>query len=463
MANIQFNPYSPKEEQKKEELIDITLGVFFDGTLNNKNNTDERKKNSAVFQNEGKDKDEDTSYYNDWSNVARLWDNYDKAKSIYIEGIGTEDNKSDTTQGYAFGTGTTGVRGKVRKGCEKVVTAAKEVAKNKKSKTINTLTLDVFGFSRGAAAARNFVYEINKAKYKPTPVNHSKNDFAEPVWVDSDGYSTTLQELPKRGHLGLKLKEAGIEVTNVVVRFLGIFDTVSSYGGSFKNDIEDLSLDSIQRAKSIIHFIAEDEHRENFALTNVNTGIEKKFPGVHSDIGGGYESGIETIEELETDWTNRNDLEPFRKQLIDQGWYKEDQLKYTGGNFYFALEGKRDLKKTYSYVPLHFMAKYGVLKELPINTNKIENMKYSISNDPLLVRVKNRLEPYVMGDGAYYSFKWFKDIHKKYESNKSSPNYQKELNEQQDLRALRNGYLHWSAKREGIGMDPTSDRKRVVY
>ncbi|MGS0528326.1 hypothetical protein ACU8V7_27075 [Zobellia nedashkovskayae] len=36
--------------------------------------------------------------------------------------------------------------------------------KSFKKKQINTLTIDVYGFSRGAAAARNFVHEIHKEK-----------------------------------------------------------------------------------------------------------------------------------------------------------------------------------------------------------------------------------------------------------------------------------------------------------
>jgi hypothetical protein len=108
------------------------------------------------------------------------------------------------------------------------------------------------------------------------------------------------------------------------------------------------------------------------------------------------------------------------------------------------------------------MAESSVNEEVVYKTENLES-KYKMSNDELLVRVKDKLRPYVMGDGSYYKFKWFKDIHEKYENDKSSPNYQKELNEQKDLRTLRNEYLHWSARREGIGMDPTSDRKRLIF
>ena len=119
MHNNQFGSYTPSVS--KEEVLDITIGIFFDGTLNNKTNTDERKNNTDAHKKHGGKDTDNTSYNNDWSNVARMWDNYDKNFGIYIEGIGTQDKEGDATLGYAFGTGETGIRSKVRKGCEEIV------------------------------------------------------------------------------------------------------------------------------------------------------------------------------------------------------------------------------------------------------------------------------------------------------------------------------------------------------
>lgn len=474
MTHIQFGTYTPPEAEETGS-IDITLGIFFDGTLNNKNNVNERRANTEVFQKQGKDSDKDTSYYGDWSNVARLWDCYDKDNSIYVEGIGTEDKKSDTMMGYAFGGGVTGIRGKVRKACEKITEKIVNILGEEDADMVSVLTFDVFGFSRGAAAARNFVYEVGKSKYKADIyVPPSQGGYVSPILTDNDGYATDLEELPARGHLGIHLQKAGIMVNRIEIRFLGIFDTVSSYSKNFSlfpnfsNDIAELHLDNIARARRIVHFIAENEHRKNFALTNVHTGIEKTFPGVHSDIGGGYENGTEIVEEIETTWTFRSNLDPLKERLISEGWYKEDQLEYTGGNFYFALQGTRYLRKTYSYIPLHFMAEYGVNNRLPFELAKMVDKTYSISNDALLVRVKERLKPYIMDDGKPYRFREYTAIHEEYKGAKISEqryaDYQKEINELHDLRKLRNEYLHWSATREGIvGMDPTHDRQRVVY
>lgn len=470
MPNNIFGDYTPTITQ--EEVLDITLGVFFDGTLNNKTNTIERREETAAYKKKGGKPTDNNSYNNDWSNVARLWDNYDKNFGIYIEGIGTEDKEGDSMMGYAFGSGDTGIRGKVRKGCEEIVKKVKNIKGSKKADRIAVLTFDVFGFSRGAAAARNFLHEISKSKYKATSRTYSNEGMTVTVLSDSDGSGVEGKELPKWGHLGLKLQEAGITVEVLKVRFLGIYDTVSSYSKNFSatpnfhNDVEELGLNDIGKAQTVIHFVAENEHRENFDLTNVHIGIEKIFPGVHCDVGGAYEDGTETWEEVETSWTTTTKLKNLRSQLIADAWYKEDQLKIVTG-FYHSLTGTRDLVKRYSYIPLHFMAEYGVQKTVPLTIKKLTDETYSISEDPLLIRVKDRLRSYAMENGKQYTFKRYKEVENAY-GGASIPeqkyaDYQAEMKEQDDLRILRNKYLHWSARREGIGMDPTPDRVRVLH
>jgi hypothetical protein len=447
-TNISFNNYSPPEPPKG--TIDIIIGVFFDGTLNNKTNTEEKVNNSTYFRNYGVEKKEDSSYYNDWSNVARLWKYYDSPLKTYVEGIGTEDRQKDSTMGFAFGTGVTGIRGKVKKGCENIV----KLAKNEKTKVgatkINTLTLDVYGFSRGAAAARNFVHEISKAKYKAKITVASSRGATATQKTDSDGNVTQRDDFPKWGHLGLLLEENNIEVNIIRVRFLGIFDTVSSYSKNFSafpdfDNVEELSLNDIGKASNVVHYVAENEHRENFSLTNTHIGVQKVFPGVHSDIGGSYNDGEEVIQEIETSWTFKNKLNPVIEKLIDEGWYNRHELKITGGKLYWALQGTRDLKKAYSFIPLHFMGESSKNKKVNILNSKLESF-YDMTDSELLIRVKAKLRTYVFGVGKQYLL-----------DNSLS------AGERADLLELRNKFLHWSAKREGIGMDPNSNRKRVYY
>ncbi|MDR6527809.1 MULTISPECIES: phospholipase effector Tle1 domain-containing protein [Chryseobacterium] len=488
MSNIVFGNYNPVEEEQ-DESIDAVFGLFFDGTLNNKVNTKERESNTKIYQKHGikswskrqLSEKKDTSYDNDWSNVARMSEACSSDYGIYIEGIGTENRGEDANGGFAFGSGDTGIRGKVRKGCEETVKRIKEKLGSKT--TVKVLTLDVFGFSRGAAAARNFVYEVNKTKYAAKKKTYSKRRVNVTFYSDDDGNEVPIKELPPRGHFGLKLKEAGITVERIVIRFLGIYDTVSSYhpnfsvSPNFSNDIEELHLDDITAAKKIVHFIATDEHRENFDLTNVAYdkdargkkqvpvyyGEEKTFPGVHSDIGGSYLSETEWVREIETTWTSLNNLKPLEDRLVAEGWYTRGQLSYIGGNVYWALKGVRELLQTYSFIPLTFMTE----KANNANCVQISMIKikkgYDFSKDALLVRVEKKLREYVFKSGKPYDFKWVADLNKKYNNNKTNPDYIKELSEQKDLRDLRNKYLHWSADRYAIGMDPRSNRKRVVH
>lgn len=460
--SVTFGHYTPpKKEDKATELF---IGIFFDGTNNNKNNTnakgyyDKRARgekltpketiSAEAYRKHGKD-DESSSYYNAWSNLARLHDAYPDDLAVYVDGIGTEAEKKDSVLGAGFGTGFitagTGILGKVEEGCEKLVKAVKTIGITE----VKTLYLDVFGFSRGAAAARVFLNEIEK-KALPRSV-HFKN---------------------KRGYLGYYLAKNNIKIDVVKVRFLGLFDTVSSYSKSisvnpdFDNDTTEIELNNLAKAKTVMHFTATDEHRANFSLTKTRVGKEREFPGVHSDVGGSYNDGVEVVKVIEKN--SERELKEFSKKLVDESWYLEKQLKISLFGPNHELKGTRKLSKNYSYVPLHFMAESAIAtQKVPFKMEKLEIKKSSISNDALLMRVKKRLREYVLGDGTPYTFKWFGAIHQKYKGVKSGDShfaaYQQELQEQKDLRKLRNEYLHWSADNGSLGMESTKDRKRKKF
>lgn len=459
--SIIFGDYTPPK--RKIRITELTIGVFFDGTNNNKNNTnakeyyDKRARgekltpketiSAEAYRKHGRDK-EDSSYYNAWSNVARLSDAYPLELTTYVDGIGTETEKADSVLGAGLGTGFvfngTGILGKVEEGCEKLA----DTIYNNSIEKLEILYLDVFGFSRGAAAARVFMDEISKKAY-PLSVNR-KN---------------------KGGALGYFLEKKGVKVGLIKVRFLGLFDTVSSYSTlidgkpNFDNDTTQLPLNNLAKAKTVIHFTAVNEHRNNFSLTKTTTGKEKEFPGVHSDVGGSYNDGIEVVKVLEKN--QEKELEKFSEKLVKESWYLETQLNISFFGPKHELKGTRALKNTYSYIPLHFMAESAIAQNIPFDNTKLEIDKYSISNDALLMRVKKRLRGYVLGEGKPYTFKWFGDIHEKYkgvhEGDRNFGAYQQELQEQKDLRELRNKYLHWSADYGSLGMEPTKDRKRKTF
>ena len=96
--------------------------------------------------------------------LAKYWQKdgtVDVSFSVYVEGIGTTDFKSDSEIGEALGMLETGIIAKVESGIAKVIENIRK--RNPFRKPINNIFLDAFGFSRGAAAARNFVYAtLNK-------------------------------------------------------------------------------------------------------------------------------------------------------------------------------------------------------------------------------------------------------------------------------------------------------------
>jgi hypothetical protein len=460
--SIVCGDYDPSE--KDDENKELTIGIFFDGTNNNKNNTkakeyyDKRSRggkltpeetiSAQAYKQNGRDSN-GSSYHNDWSNVARLYDVYPDKLAVYVDGIGTETEKGDSILGAGFGTGFlfggTGILGKVEEGCKKL---AATVASQSRKKEIPILYLDVFGFSRGAAAARVFLDEISKKPY-PKSVN-LKN---------------------KGGYLGYYLAKNGIKVGLVKVRFLGLFDTVSSYSASFSptpdfdNDTTELSLNNLSKAETVMHFIAADEHRKNFSLTKTKVGREREFPGVHSDVGGSYNDGVEIVNIIEKNF--KENLVKLSSKLVNSSWYTDEQLEISFFGPKHELKGTRKLKKTYSYIPLHFMAESAVKQNVPFDEKLLTEIKYSISNDSLLVRVKNRLHNYVFGDAKPYVLKGYGEIHEKYKGVKEGDirfkTYQQELTEQNDLRKLRKQYLHWSADNGSLGMESTKDRKRKTF
>ncbi len=121
----------------------------------------------------------------------------------------------------------------------------------------------MFGFSRGAALARRFACLVRK--YVPT-----------------------------------------IDESDLVIRFLGVFDTVASIGlPNLKDErkprtrvvFENMTVS--RHVQEALHILSIDENRIAFQPTLMNKGnhvTEIWFPGGHSDVGGGFaEHGLSDI------------------------------------------------------------------------------------------------------------------------------------------------------------------------
>lgn len=239
--------------------VTLEIGVFFDGTGNNAAN--------AGRGPEG-------SYANARSNVAllsrlykdnaRFWERNAcggferKFARIYVPGIGTIDGGQDSTLGQATGMGDYGVEARVHGACLEVGNKIRQLSPGVEPLEI---VLDVFGFSRGAAAARYFV-------------NCFRQGYVE--------YWRRYVEV-KRAYLP--------KGRRVRIRYLGIFDTVAAIGlgTDERNGPVNVHLSSAQ-ANRILHLTATNEYRTNFRLNHnlPGGGAARALPGAHSDVGGGY-------------------------------------------------------------------------------------------------------------------------------------------------------------------------------
>jgi hypothetical protein len=156
--------------------------VFFDGTGNNASNTAMGALCGAHHPIRPEDldasckpymSDPESSYGNDVTNVKKLSDLYyvsrkvesdgpqkQAFRALYIDGIGTEAGKQDSLIGSGIGRGETGVAGRVQQAFRDVQFAIQRFRLDNPSSEITRLIFDIFGFSRGAAAARHFANEL---------------------------------------------------------------------------------------------------------------------------------------------------------------------------------------------------------------------------------------------------------------------------------------------------------------
>lgn len=428
-----------KTDKKDEDVdeVDIYMSVFFDGTNNNRDNIDtyrDYKKNNHPIKakmfgiRHGSAKEE-------YSNVARYSkisrvDESNKKKMysfVYVDGIGTTTIIMDTkVPGKSFGTGLNGINAKVSKGCRLVCDEINRLSQSFSKKSRVKLHCSVSGFSRGAAAARRFVSCIEKKQGSTlTPFKVClKDDHLENV--------------------GVKVQS----VDDIDVLFLGLFDTVSSYGTvktmlSMSNNVKELALDKIYDAKSIVQLCAGDEYRKHFALTTVkDSGNSKNYiiPGAHSDIGGGYVNPkeekyekVKVFEKLYTGFKSKDDL-------LNEGWFNEEQI----------TAGKREVPNYYSFIPYCY-----------IRDKFTENVDIKIFD-------KNVEKSFCFGEKTINEYEILKKFYKDVKADKAFYKLDgdqikilDDMKENDDIKELRNKFLHLSANKS-LSNKPAKNNVRII-
>lgn len=298
----------------------VHISVFFDGTGNNKNVDEASKK---------------------WSNPARIWrsaqmlatpgsSNY----AVYIAGVGTPFNGKALTAadaaaiaiedsallGQAAGAGGSrrlgfghqqindALRSALLARAKTLGGQVAQYAEAGKSKSfadvnralgphrlIKQINVSIFGFSRGAALARAFCNQW--------------------LWRCENNRGELLYEkYPIR------------------FVFLGLFDTVASFGLPATNmansgfNGRDLVVDD--RVERCVHYVAGHELRFAFPVDLIRRDgklsgpwLEKTYPGVHSDVGGGYEP-------MDQDIDNNYARIPMRDMMREGGLHGVRLMSY---------------------------------------------------------------------------------------------------------------------------------------
>ncbi|MBE7382685.1 MAG: DUF2235 domain-containing protein [Leptolyngbya sp. SIO1E4] len=178
------------------------------------------------------------------TNVVFFYAEYLKAgmQAEYFPGVGSSVSITDRIVGGAFGAGASGV----------INAAFRKLKDHFKS---GDQTIDIIGYSRGAALARAFADKTFK-------------DYSE--LVDKTG--KPLNGPPD-------------------IRFIGLFDTVASFGMPL-NDTELFFQERIPiSAQNTFHAMALDVRRAGFGLDRAygENVLEVWFRGGHGDIGGNSE------------------------------------------------------------------------------------------------------------------------------------------------------------------------------
>ena len=479
-------PDKINENDSPANEIDVVLNLFFDGTQNNKNNTQLGEKSSLS-------NGDDDSYTNDYSNVAKGYDavdpNVDKQVSVYIEGIGTVDGKRDSLSwagiipnniGSPMGEGDRGIKAKVTRGCIK---AAQELFNKFETTEITVLKINVFGFSR-AAAARHFVHICNKPAlveiidrynmrvFPPEDYERPENEAKTETFFLLDKHEKDFTD--QYGYFGACLLKSGVKVKEIRFNFAGLYDTVASYGlnhrGNWfvKNDSEQLHLDAVKNCKAVVQFATQEEFRENFSLTNVKksgiVGIDLILPGVHSDIGGGYKNNVR--ENVLIYKGTKENCEKYKKILIEEGWYKDSkeeleiEERHTRDYSTYKLIGKRVLSNHYSRIPLLRMIEYSEQFDVIYQESKVNDHKIT---DPFIEVINTSLSRYLhichslRNSYIYHINKGEVVKEEDYLTGLWAVPYTSFI-DTEHLKELRNKYLHWSANGYKTGMGARVDK-----
>jgi len=329
----------------------LKIGIFFDGTGNSKEE------------------------YEEYSNIAKLSNLYRvlndeelphesgkvTSEKIYVTGIGTANAQQymevDTPDGYSkygydkdegtaeLATGGGGAK-RIYDTIDRVVELldAHPYDKSDPDK-FHKRELDVFGFSRGAAEARDFVNTLIEKKINKYPKKYGDVRFNFIGIFDTVGSfgiaGNAIDMKPKKEHLSESNESDDFYMGALKNTIFG--STTLDHKDDKNFEAYNFNLASSQ-AKQIVHITASQEVRHNFPLYSAR-GAAREFSciGVHSDIGGGY--GHKNIEMLAMKVTTENTHRS--KKMEQRGWTYNPHFK--------SIQKQRSVDNALAYAHLQLM------------------------------------------------------------------------------------------------------------
>jgi len=203
----------------------------------------------------------------------------------YAAGVGTGATKSEKLVGGAFGLGLDAA----------IVAAYRFLALNYEKED----QIYVFGFSRGAYTARSLVGMIDAiGLLTPDGLAKGKLPKAMPLYRGRPAEGKTPTVTWTRDLADFRTD--CYDQNDVIVRFLGVFDTVGTLGvpGVTRRKYQFHNVSLTPQVATARHALAIHERRRSFApalwtengKNNATPDVKQLwFDGVHSDVGGGYE------------------------------------------------------------------------------------------------------------------------------------------------------------------------------
>jgi RHS repeat-associated protein len=255
------------------------------------------------------------------SNVVRFRDIYNDGAARYVSGVGTVHEDA------AWGAINVppldaAINGSGTRRIERMMTYLLEEARAADDNT--RLNIDIVGFSRGAAQARDFANNI--IRYSGTSVTGDTYNFQ----TDARGWFTYTASV--RNAAGQSVRFEGRQCVNL--RFMGLWDTVLS-----TNSGRGYRLGIPPHFQHVAHAVALNEYRSQpsatwdslsnrnfysrtriqldgsrhwggFPLVSIGASssrlgqvrIERGFIGAHADIGGGYGANDDGLSSVALSW-----------------------------------------------------------------------------------------------------------------------------------------------------------------